>query len=194
MALNISPEKITTKFGLAALLTLAFESLFLFWFGSASDSLERIAAGSLATLVLVVFLFRTFSTRKPDIDANAMKLVGKWEVQSESQKGSIGEGELNISFSNGNLSLAGVLSEGGEQIGTFASEVTRVNENRLIFYYVLRDRKKMENMDAVSIVIFDPNDPTELQGDWIVASKTPRHGTVKYRKVSDQPADRGTGA
>ncbi len=185
MVQRISPHKITTKFSLAAVLTLAFESLFLVWFSSASDSVERIAAGGLAALVLVVFLLRTFSKDGPSLDASAMKLVGNWEISSISQKGAIGTGTLSISHAKSQLYLAGILYENGEQIGTFSSEVTRVNENRLIFYYVLRDRNKMEMMDAVSIVVFDPNEPTELKGDWIVASRTPRHGSVTYKRVSD---------
>ncbi len=182
--MKIDPSKINNKFALAAVITLAFESLFFLWFNSANSTQERIAAGILASLVLCVFLFRIFSKEKYHLDKNAKKLIGKWEFESKSAHDKVGKGTLNISFSARNtLNISGVLYEDGEQIGTFNSEVARVNENRLIFYYILRDRKKMENMDAVSIVIFDPNEPNELNGDWIVASKVPRHGSVKYKRI-----------
>lgn len=102
MPIKFDPTKITNKFGLAAVITLAFETLFFLWFQSASDSIERIAAGVLATLILVIFLFRIFSKDTLSLDSK---------------------------------------------------------------------------------LVFDPDDPNELNGDWIVASKMPRHGSVTYKRV-----------
>ncbi len=186
MALTLDPSKIKGRYALAAVIALVFESLFIAWFASASNSYERIAAGALAAVVLLAFLYMTLSNRMVAIDPGAKKLLGKWEFESVSQKGTRGTGNLSISHSGSNLVISGTLDEKGEQIGTFNSEVVRVNENRLIFYYVLRDTKKYENMDAVSIVVFDPNEPNELNGDWIVASKTPRHGSIKYRRAKSK--------
>jgi hypothetical protein len=182
MVLKIDPTKITSKFGIATVIVIAFESLFFLWFQSATEPMERIAAGVLAAIVLVIFLFRVFTKDKSVLDPSAKKLVGKWNFTSTSNKGKEGHGTLNISNMNNHLHISGVLFEGGKQTGTFNSEVTRVNQNRLIFYYVLRDQNKMENMDAVSIVVFDPEEPKELNGDWIVASKTPHHGSVSYTR------------
>ncbi len=183
MALKIDPSKITSKFGLATVITLAFESLFFLWFQSATESIERIIAGVLAALVLVVFLFRVFSKDGGMLDPSAKKLIGKWTFSSTSQNGTKGTGTLNISSNLKNeLIINGLLYIDGNQIGPFKSEVTRVNENRLIFYYVLRDG--FESIDAVSILVFDSEEPNELNGDWIVASKKPMHGCVTYKRVN----------
>lgn len=183
MSLKIDPSKIRSRLGLATVITLAFEALFLLWFQSSTNSYERVAAGILATLVLIAFLFRALSPATVPLDPGAKKLLGKWEFDSVSQKGTKGTGILNIAHSGHNLFISGTLCEDGNQIGTFSSEVVRVNENRLIFYYILRDTIKFENMDAVSIVVFDPSEPNELNGDWIVASKTPKHGSVIYKRA-----------
>jgi hypothetical protein len=183
MTLKIDPTKITSKFGIASVIVIAFESLFFLWFQSATESLERVTAGGLAAIVLVIFLFRVFAKDEPMLDPGAKKIVGKWKFISTSSKGNEGHGMLTISNVDNNLCISGVLYEGDKQTGTFNSEVTRVNQNRLIFYYVLRDQNKMENMDAVSIVVFDPEEPKELNGDWIVASKTPHHGSIRYTRA-----------
>jgi len=180
MGIKIKPELIKNRWALGTVLLIAFESLFFLWFSTAESSNERIVAGVIAAIVLIVFLSKMLVKEKFHLNPHAGKLVGKWKFSSTSSSGTAGSGTLSISISSGQIIISGVLLEDGEQIGTFSSEVTRVNENRIIFYYVLRDSSKNESMDAVSILVFDPNDPNELHGDWIVASKTPRHGSVKY--------------
>lgn len=188
MGLKIDPSKITTKFNLATVIVLAFEALFILWLKTASDSNERMVAGFLAAAVLIIFIYRTFTIGKvptEELDPNASKLIGKWEIDSKSSNGTVGEGELTISLTGNHLNIFGNLYVDGERLGSILSEVTRVNENRLIFYYVLRDTVHEENMDAVSILLFDPEDPKTLNGDWIVASKTPkpRHGNLTLKKI-----------
>lgn len=182
MELKFKPQLIKNRWALGAVLLIVFESIFLLWFHNAEDPTKRIVAGVIAAVILVFFLIIVLSRDKSQTSPHAEKLVGKWTLSSTSSSGSKGAGSLNISISNGQISISGVLLEDGKQIGTFSSEVTRVNENRIIFYYILRDSSKNETMDAVSILVFDPNDPKELHGDWIVASKTPRHGSVKYTR------------
>lgn len=184
MGISLNPELIKNRWALGAVLLIVFESLFLLWFSNAEDPNERIIAGVIAAVVLIVFLLKILSKENAQISPHAEKLVGKWTLTSISSSGTEGHGTLSIAKSKNQIAISGVLHEGGKQVGTFNSEVTRVNENRIIFYYVLRDSSKNENMDAVSILVFDPNDPNELHGDWIVASKTPRHGSVKYVRES----------
>ena len=185
MELNIDPAKIRNRYALATVLLLVFESLFVLWFKSAGSWQERVAAGLLAAIALLAFFYMIFLSRSTAIlDPSAKKLQGKWQFESNSQGGHAGTGTSSIAVAGSNVMISGILFEAGEQVGTFSSEVVRVHENRVVFYYVLRDTKKGENMDAVSILIFNPDDPNELNGDWIVASKIPRHGSVKYTRVS----------
>lgn len=188
MTLKIDPSKITTKFNLATVIVLAFEALFFLWLKTASNSNERIIAGILAAGLLVVFIYRTFTIGKVssnELDPNASKLLGKWAIDSTSSNETKGTGELTISLIGSHLNLFGNLDVDGKRLGSIHSEVTRVNENRLIFYYVLRDTVNNENMDAVSILFFDPENPETLYGDWIVASKypKPRHGNLTLRRI-----------
>ena len=175
---------VRTPLALATVITLVFEALFLKWFTAAESSMERIAAGSIAAVVLVVFLVIVLSRDGAALTPNAKALIGTWDFTSRSEHGKVGTGEVSISRSLNRLVLSGFLEVDGTRVGTFSSQVTRVNDNRLIFYYVLRDLQRGENMDAVSVLVFDPESPDALRGDWIVASRTPRHGSVEYTRRS----------
>ncbi len=145
--------KVSGKYRTAIVLTLVFESLFLLWFQSGSSSYERIAAGLLATLVLIVFLFRmspsvgVATARRGAAD----QLIGKWDFVSTPQSGPKGKGSMTIARDGGELRIEGTLSEGHETIGPFHSELAGVKDTRLIFYYILRD-KTIGSVDAISIL------------------------------------------
>ncbi len=58
--LNLDPKNVTTIFGLLTVFLLALEGILGFWLFVADDSTERIVAGILMTVVLLVFLFTIF--------------------------------------------------------------------------------------------------------------------------------------
>ena len=57
---NVDPSKINNPFSLSAVFLLAVEGLLGYWLSRATDSNERIIAGSLMTLIFLPFLFLSF--------------------------------------------------------------------------------------------------------------------------------------
>jgi hypothetical protein len=57
---NVDPSKINNPFSLSAVFLLAVEGLLGYWLSRATDSTERIIAGSLMTLIFLPFLFLIF--------------------------------------------------------------------------------------------------------------------------------------
>ena len=183
-------SKINGPYALLGAFLLIFESILVFWIFRAEGSIERISAGLLATVNLMAFLLVVIriTNKKPEMPPhNALldSLCGKWEYHSVSITGAKRDGTCTIKKQDGQLVVTGNYKKDGARVGSWHSEMTRVRDNRLIFYYILRDtsHEDAETVDAVTILIFDPDDPTTMEGDWIVVGKDKKHGRVDYKRI-----------
>lgn len=190
MNTQIDPSKIRTRLAFASLLTLTFEALFILWFTNASTAAERIVAGILSAVVLLSFLIIVFDSKilsKPDlvILTKAKKLVGKWQVTSRSRTGLISTGIMHIARDGNSLAIKCDLYLDEKLLGNIHSSIVKVNENRLIYQYQMYVAPKAITMDAVSIMLFDPDAPETMNGNWIVAStsEAPHCGTIECKKI-----------
>ncbi len=186
---NINPAKITTTKALLTAFLLIFETIFVFWLFKATSSFERIVAGIIIAAVFVFFLIIVKQLEKPvDVPSTTNELykaiIGKWDYKSESSHGTIRTGWCEISVRDGELTLAGNFTKDGKGVGSWESQVARVRENRLIFYYILKDNSTEEHafVDAVTILVFQGDKPTQMEGDWIVVGKDKKYGRVDYTR------------
>ncbi len=193
---RFDPAKITGTYPLLGAFLLIVESVLIYWLSKASSSFERIFAGILITIIFIVFMVIVRQMNRTDSVPATVKeqykaVCGRWDYRSESSHGTIRTGWCEISVQDGELSLAGNFSKDGKGVGSWQSQVARVRENRLIFYYVLNDNSDAghQSVDAVTILVFQGEKPAQMEGDWIVVGKEKKYGRVDYTR--SKPAAKG---
>lgn len=186
---RFDPSKITGTYPLLAAFLLIGETVLIYWLSKATTSFERIIAGILITIIFIVFMIIVKQMNRVDdvpatIKEQFKAVCGKWDYRSESSHGTVRTGWCEISVQNGELTLSGNFTKDGKGVGSWQSEVARVRENRLIFYYILNDNSNQEHqsVDAVTILIFQGDKPATMEGDWIVVGKEKKYGRVDYTR------------
>jgi hypothetical protein len=96
------------------------------------------------------------------------------------------EGHCIIRRSGGLLTLAGELKQGNESVGSWHSEMTRINNNYLRIFYEMEEiqqgqPQRTEGLCTVSLGVPPIN---ELNGYWVVVGREEMLGSVKYTRVN----------
>jgi len=191
---KFDPSKIKSPYGALAAFLLVVQAVLIYWFAAAETSFERIAAGIVLTVNAFLFLAALIKvSRIPSAEAAAdlklaRQLCGNWIYSSEASSGDTAAGDCTITLAGNQLVLSGTYKVNGVLVGTWSTEMTRLRENRILFYYVLRDKSPGHGLsDAVSVLLFDPQNLAEMVGDWILVGKESRQGSVRFtRKDSSQ--------
>ncbi len=184
------PGKIKSPYGVLAAFLLVLQAILIYWLAVAGSPWERIAAGVVLTANAAFFFVATLKVaRMPvsevstDIEL-ARKLCGRWVYSSEAASGETASGECTISLRGGELNLSGTYRLDGALVGTWIAEMTRLRESRILFYYMLRETTAGHGLtDAVSVLLFDPENLSEMLGDWIVVGKEKRQGSVRFSRT-----------
>lgn len=190
---KFDPSKIKSPFSALAAFLLVLQAVLIYWLAAAETSTERIAAGIVLTVNAFLFLATLFRiARLPSAESTAdlklaRQLCGRWSYASESSSGDTATGDCTITLAGNQLVLSGTYHLNGDLVGTWSTEMTRLRENRILFYYVLRDKSPGHGLsDAVSVLLFDPQDLEEMVGDWIVVGQESRQGSVKFRRKAER--------
>ena len=112
------------------------------------------------------------------------ELKGEWSMKSKSIHDTVGQGNWFIDVERGRLVINGDLSENGENVGQWSSEMAQVKENKLYVFYSLTQVKDEENvkLDGICTLSFGASPVKTMQGIWIIVGKGKAAGELTLTK------------
>lgn len=108
------------------------------------------------------------------------ELIGQWNLKSKSIHDTPGEGNCFIENDHGMLVISGNLSENGENLGTWKSEMTLVKDHNLYIFYTMTQIKETgsEKLDGICTLTFGAPPVNQMQGTWIVVGVSEMAGEM----------------
>jgi hypothetical protein len=147
-----------------------------------------VATGPIAAYVAIVALgWKVMSEieKESTLSIELMEeLKGEWSMTSKSIHDTVGQGDWFIDFKRGRLVINGSLSENGENVGRWSSEMSQVKENMLYVFYTLTQVKGEEQvkMDGICTLTFGAPPVKTMQGIWIIVGKGQAAGELTLTK------------
>jgi hypothetical protein len=178
------------------------------YFNLTNTAKGLVMSGPIGAYILIVWMGWNIFARmlktiaKPN---DIKKIKGDWEFTSKSnrmdEKGNsvIDERKGTCKFVDdmGTLKMTGSFTENDKPVGSWESEMCKLDSSMLKFSYILREIKgtTMEYFDGLCVLSYfdNPHKKGEqiekIEGIWVIIGRADMAGEIKFTKVGQAPAE-----